>query len=91
MYYLIYTAKTINPLKLNKNSHLGLKCETLKFSGDTFAKSDGQYEVIDKKVSWALERPVYKHVNKDRYIFWHANGYGWCIGPNLFDPFVISK
>ena len=31
-------------------------------------------------VEWASQRPVYKHVSKDRYIFWNAHGLGWSIG-----------
>ena len=53
--------------------------------GATYAKCDGTYRYIDAKVNWAPERPVYKHVTKDRYIFYgwvkSLGTYGWMIGP----------
>ena len=33
-----------------------------------------------ESVEWAPERPVYKHSEKDRFIFWNAHGLGWSIG-----------
>ena len=45
----------------------------------------------DKHVSWAPERPVYKHVTKNRYIFWNAHGYGWCIGPDLSSSYFATS
>ncbi len=42
--------------------------------------NNGNYMKVNKTVSWAPEKPVYKHVEKDRYIFWVEHGYGWSIG-----------
>ena len=35
-------------------------------------------------VLWAVERPVYKHVDRDRYIFWNKGGLGWSIGKKAY-------
>ena len=48
--------------------------------GATYANCDGRYKVTTDSVEWAPQRPVYKHVSKDRYIFWNAHGLGWSIG-----------
>ena len=46
---------------------------------DKNAHCDGHYALVSEKVDWAMDRPVYKHVNKDRYIFWKPID-GWSIG-----------
>lgn len=55
-------------------------CDTLNVQGATYANCDGRYKVVADRVAWAPDRPVYKHVSKDRYIFWNAGGLGWSIG-----------
>ena len=55
-------------------------CQALNVLGATYANCDGQYVVTSERVDWAPDRPVYKHVTKDRYIFWNAHGLGWSIG-----------
>ena len=57
-----------------------MTCPSLNVLGATYAKCDGEYRVTAASVEWAPERPVYKHVSKDRYIFWNAGGLGWSIG-----------
>ena len=55
-------------------------CDTLNVLGATYANCDGKYKVTADTVEWAPERPVYKHITKNRYIFWNAHGLGWSIG-----------
>ena len=55
-------------------------CSTLNVLGATYANCDGRYKVTGESVEWAPERPVYKHTEKDRFIFWNAHGLGWSIG-----------
>ena len=52
--------------------------------GATYANCDGRYKYTDDQVDWAPERPVFKHVTKDRYIFWNAGGLGWSIGKRAY-------
>ena len=35
-------------------------------------------------MEWAPDRPVYRHVTRDRYIFWNAGGLGWSIGKRAY-------
>ena len=48
--------------------------------GAAYADCNGNYKVTGESVSWSPDRLVHKHINKDRYIFWNAGGYGWSIG-----------
>ena len=48
--------------------------------GAAYGDCNGNYKVTGESVSWSPDRLVYKHINKDRYIFWNARGYGWSIG-----------
>ena len=59
-------------------------CETINVLGATYANCDGRYKYTEDQVDWAPERPVYKHVTKDRYIFWNAGGLGWSIGKKAY-------
>ena len=59
-------------------------CPTLNVLGATYANCDGRYKVTGERVDWSPDRPVYKHVNKDRYIFWNAGGLGWSIGKKAY-------
>ena len=70
-------------LKTNLAARFGVPpvvCQSLNVLGATYANCDGKYTITNERVDWATERPVYKHVNKDRYIFWNAHGLGWSIG-----------
>ena len=51
-------------------------------SGASYANCDGQYEYTkDQVVSWAPDKPVYKHVTKNRYVFYSNWKDGnWVIG-----------
>jgi len=55
-------------------------CPTLNVLGATYANCNGRYKVTSVRVDWAPERPVFKHLTMDRYIFWNAGGIGWSIG-----------
>jgi hypothetical protein len=41
---------------------------------------DGYYTLVSERVNWATDRPVYKEISKDYYIFWNSGGLGWSIG-----------
>ena len=50
---------------------------------DTYAGCGGKYSLLlNEHVSWAPLLPVYKHISKDRYIFYTGNNYteGWGCG-----------
>jgi len=57
-----------------------VSCPLVDVSNASFADCEGKYLLADTSVSWAEHRPVYKHLEKDRFIFWNAGGLGWCIG-----------
>ena len=59
-------------------------CPNVEVTNADYADCDGEYELVDDRVSWAPDRPVYKHVNKDRVIFWNAGGLGWSIGKHEY-------
>ena len=48
-----------------------------------YADCNGQYELSQYVVLWAVERPVYRHKERDRFIFWNKGGLGWSIGKNV--------
>ena len=78
--------KKQNLLLLDKRISSGpnVICETINVLGATYANCDGRYKFTDEQVDWAPERPVYKHITKDRYIFWNAGGLGWSIGKRSY-------
>ena len=46
-----------------------------------YAKCNGDYEEARAlRVNWAPERPVFRHRERDRFIFWNTGGLGWSIG-----------
>jgi len=56
-------------------------CPRLVVRGATYGSNDGEYKLVSQKVPWAKHRPLYKHLTKNRYLFWHSYyGYGWCFG-----------
>ena len=61
-----------------------LTCEYVSVSNASYASCDGEYQYMpQERVSWALDKPVYKGLQNDRYIFWTEDkGYGsqWVIG-----------
>ena len=61
------------------------KCPFLRVTNADFASSDGDYVYsFSLKVSWAPDRPVYRHKEKDRVLFWNSGGLGWSIGKSEY-------
>ena len=57
-----------------------LLCPGLRVQNAEYANCNGEYEESTLRVSWAPERPVFKHTERDRFIFWNTAGLGWSIG-----------
>jgi len=57
-----------------------VSCPVLTVTNADFADCNGDYSVTEETVTWATDRPVYAHADKDRFIFWNAGGLGWSIG-----------
>ena len=61
-----------------------MTCESVKVSNAIYANAGGEYQYMpQERVSWAIDKPVYKETQKDRYIFWtDGQGFGtqWVIG-----------
>ena len=57
-----------------------LLCPELKVQNAEYANCNGEYVETEVRVSWAPDRPVFKHKDKDRFIFWNTAGLGWSIG-----------
>ena len=63
--YLHFLAKTVP------------KCPLLKVTNADFADCNGEYLYsYSQRVSWAPNRPVFVHREKDRVIFWNSGGLG---------------
>ena len=45
-------------------------CPSISVTSADYAECNGAYSVTDYVVLWAVHRPVYKHVAKDRYVLW---------------------
>ena len=52
----------------------------LSVTNADWANSNGEYMVVNMVVEWAPDRPVYKHIHRNRHIFWNDHGLGWSIG-----------
>ena len=58
-----------------------LLCPELTVQNAEYADCNGDYEETRAvRVSWAPERPVFRHKERDRFIFWNTGGLGWSIG-----------
>ena len=57
-------------------------CPMVSVSNADYGKCNGKYRKVDKTAFWAPEKPVYEHLEKERYIFWNPR-MGWSIGPGL--------
>ena len=57
----------------------------LVISNADYADRNGRYKRDSSlKVGWAPLKPVYKHLTKERYVFWRPENKpdpGWAIGP----------
>ena len=59
-----------------------LECAVLEVTGANYARCNGEYKFIWYRRPGAPDRPIYKHTQKKRFIFWQSTpGYGWSIGP----------
>lgn len=71
----------LNQYELNLVS---LTCEYVSVSNAAYATCDGEYQYMpQERVSWALDKPVYKELQNNRYILWtEGKGFGsqWVIG-----------
>ena len=47
-----------------------MTCPSISVTSADYAECNGAYSVTDYVVLWAVHRPVYKHVAKDRYVLW---------------------
>ena len=43
-------------------------CPVLTVTNADFANCNGDYSVTEERVTWAADRPVYAHADKDRYL-----------------------
>ena len=57
-----------------------LLCPELRVQNAEYANCNGEYEESKVRVSWAPERAVFRHKDRDRFIFWNTGGLGWSIG-----------
>lgn len=82
LFFAVFLTLAAGQIKITRdqNGVPDVICDTLNVLGATYANCDGRYKVTADIVDWAPQRPVYKHVSKDRYIFWNAHGLGWSIG-----------
>ena len=63
-------------------------CDSVFISNADSKDCNGIYERREELyVPWAPERAVYKHIYKDRVLFWNDHGYGWSIGKEAHLPY----
>ena len=58
-------------------------CESVVVGGASTC-CDGTYTITDDHGAWVMEKPVYKHVSKEMYIFWKKEQ-GWRFGRSWED------
>ena len=68
-------------------------CKAIKVSGADYASCSGLYKLSEGRATWAPEKPVYKHISKERYIVFRENLAGWKIASSytLFSGFYFGK
>ena len=59
-------------------------CANIAVYNADYADCNGEYQLTHYVVLWAVERPVYRHKNRDRFIFWNKGGLGWSIGKKAY-------
>ena len=59
-------------------------CPNIAVYNADYADCNGEYELSHYVVLWSVERPVYRHKIKDRFIFWNKGGLGWSIGKKAY-------
>ena len=65
-------------------SNTVVSCPRLEIRRAEYADCDGEYQLSHYVVLWAVTRPVWRHVRKDRFIFWNKGGLGWSIGKKAY-------
>ena len=56
-------------------------CKEIEVLNANYASCSGIYLATNEfKVAWAKDKPVYRHVKMDRFIFYNIEPYYWCIG-----------
>ena len=69
-------------------------CSSVRVSGADSDCADcaGDYSLLTSRVSWAEGKPLYKHVDSERYLFSFL-GLGWAIGSSrvYLAPLVLSR
>merc|ERR1712156_1287930 len=59
-----------------------VECDRVEVTGADYASCNGEYEVMDWRNPLAPHRPTYKHISKQRFIYWDTYpSYGWTIAP----------
>ena len=71
----------LTPLRPKEDSVI---CPLISVYNADYADCNGQYRLSDYVVLWSVERPVYRHVDRDRFIFWNKGGLGWSIGKKAY-------
>ena len=71
----------LSPLRPREESVI---CPIISIYNADYAECNGEYRLTDFVVLWAVERPVYRHVDRDRFIFWNKGGLGWSIGKKAY-------
>ena len=59
-------------------------CPRVAVYNADYADCNGEYELTHYVVLWSVERPVYRHRSKDRFLFWNKGGLGWSIGKKAY-------
>ena len=59
-------------------------CKTVNVLGDDYPERNGHYKIIDDHVPWAPEKPMFKHVSNNWYIFWNIE-MEWMIGQIYYE------
>ena len=73
----MYNAKECSTVSDKKcEAYLDQICKTLKVANAGDANGDYEY-IPNIKVDWKPLKPVYKHKNMDKFIFWNVT---WVIG-----------
>ena len=56
-------------------------CTTIEVDGADDIMVNGRYFLSKDYVSWAQDKPVYKHMDLPYYIYWNDDVAVWTIGP----------
>ena len=68
-----------------------INCPSVMVTGANQADSNGEYEVVKDRASWARDKPLYKKVDGERYLHFLNRGYGWTIGTKSHSLFFDAS